>query len=253
MLDFESALKPLEQELEAVRRKDGQNGASEHEERLLALREDRLREIYGRLTPWQKVQVARHRERPYTLDYLQWAFTDFIELRGDRNFGDDRAVVGGPALLDGRPVMVIGQQKGRDTKENLDRNFGMPHPEGYRKGERLMRQGERLGLPVVTFVDTPGAHAGLEDEERGQSEAIASSISTMLSLRVPTVCMVIGEGGSGGALAIAAADRLLILEHSTFSVASPEAAAAILWRDSAQAPEAAQIMRITAQELSQMG
>ena len=253
MLEFESVLKPLEHELEVARRKEQSNGSSQEQARIQEAISQRLEEIYGRLTPWEKVQVARHRERPYTLDYLQWAFSDFLELRGDRSFAEDRAIVGGPALLDGRSVMVIGHQKGRDTKENLQRNFGMPHPEGYRKAERLMRQAERLGLPVVTFVDTPGAHAGLEDEERGQSEAIASSISTMLALRVPTVCVVIGEGGSGGALAIAVADRILMLEHATFTVASPEAAAAILWHDSAKAPDAAASMKITAQELHELG
>jgi acetyl-CoA carboxylase carboxyl transferase subunit alpha len=212
-----------------------------------------LREIYGQLTPWQKVQVARHRARPYTLDYVRWAFSDFLELRGDRRFADDRAIIGGPALLDGRTVMVIGHQKGRDTRENVERNFGMPHPEGYRKAERLMRQAERLGLPLVTFVDTPGANAGLADEERGQAEAIASSIAAMLSLRVPTIAAVVGEGGSGGALAIAAADRILMLEHAIFTVAAPEAAAAILWRDAAKAAEAARSMKITAQDLLALG
>ncbi|HLJ66546.1 MAG TPA: acetyl-CoA carboxylase carboxyltransferase subunit alpha [Chloroflexota bacterium] len=253
MLEFESSLRPLEHQLEEVRRRQAGNGSSADEEQLRSRLEDGLRDIYSQLTPWQKAQVARHRERPYTLDYLQWAFSDFVELHGDRSFADDRSIVGGPAMLEGRPVMVVGQQKGRDTKENLTRNFGMPHPEGYRKAERLMKAAERLGLPVVTFVDTPGAHAGLEDEERGQSEAIASSISTMLDLRVPTVCVIIGEGGSGGALAIAVADRILMLEHSTFTVASPEAAAAILWRDAAYAPDAAASMRITAQELRQLG
>lgn len=252
--DFEHDLQPLERELESLRKRHDGNGAqAEGEERLERAIEDRLREVYSRLTPWEKVQVARHRERPYTLDYLQWAFTDFVELHGDRAFADDRAMVGGPAILDGYAVMVIGHQKGRDTRENVDRNFGMPHPEGYRKAERLMAQAERLKIPVVTFVDTPGANAGLMDEERGQAEAIASSISTMLALHVPTVSVVIGEGGSGGALAIAVADRLLMLEHSTFTVASPEAAAAILWRDSAMAPDAAASMRITAQELYGMG
>jgi acetyl-CoA carboxylase carboxyl transferase subunit alpha len=252
--DFEHELQPLERELESLRKRREGNGAhAEQEARLKDAIDDRLREVYGRLTPWEKVQVARHRERPYTLDYLQWAFTDFIELHGDRGYADDRAIVGGPAILDGYSVMVIGHQKGRDTRENVDRNFGMPHPEGYRKAERLMAQAQRMQLPVVTFIDTPGANAGLMDEERGQAEAIASSISTMLALRVPTVSVVIGEGGSGGALAIAVADRLLMLEHSTFTVASPEAAAAILWRDSAKAPDAAESMRITAQELQSMG
>lgn len=253
MLDFESSLRPLEQELEVARR-DGSDGvAREREARLEAAVEERLRSIYDQLTSWQKVQVARHRERPYTLDYLQWAFSDFLELRGDRAYGDDRAIVGGPAVLEGRAVMVIGHQKGRDTRESVDRNFGMPHPEGYRKAERLMSQAARLSLPVVTFVDTPGANAGLADEERGQAEAIASTIATMLSLPVPTVSVIIGEGGSGGALAIAVGDRLLMLEHSIFTVASPEAAAAIMWRDSARAPEAAESMKITAEDLQRFG
>ncbi len=245
LLDFESA------ELEAIRKRAHRDGIGG--EQLDGALEARLTEIYRNLTPWQKVQVARHRERPYALDYLQWAFSDFVELRGDRRYSDDRAIVGGPATLNGRSVMVIGQQKGRDTRENIQRNFGMAHPEGYRKAERLMRQAERFGMPVITMVDTPGANAGLTDEERGQAEAIASCIATMLSLHVPTVTVVIGEGGSGGALAIAAADRILMLEHSVFTVASPEAAAAILWRDSAKAPEAAENMRITAQDLRSFG
>jgi acetyl-CoA carboxylase carboxyl transferase subunit alpha len=245
LLDFEST------ELEAVRRQAHREGIGG--EQLDGALQARLGEIYSRLTPWQKVQVARHRERPYTLDYVQWTFADFVELRGDRRYADDRAIVGGPALLDGRAIMVIGQQKGRDTRDNIQRNFGMAHPEGYRKAERLMRQAERFGMPVVTLVDTPGANAGLTDEERGQAEAIASCIATMLSLHVPTVTVVIGEGGSGGALAIAAADRILMLEHAVFTVASPEAAAAILWRDSAKAPEAAENMRITAQDLKSFG
>lgn len=253
LLDFESSLRPLENELETVRRKATNGSSSEQEARLQAAIEGRLREIYGELTPWQKVQISRHRERPYTLDYLQWGFTDFLELHGDRSFSDDRAIIGGPAVLDGHSVMVIGEQKGRDTRESVERNFGMPHPEGYRKAERLMRQAERLKLPVVTLIDVPGASAGLQDEERGQSEAIASSISTMLSLRVPTVSVVIGEGGSGGAVATACADRLFMLEYATFTVASPEAAASILWRDSAKAPEAAENMKITAQDLVHMG
>lgn len=253
MLEFEHDLRPLQQQLEAARKQSNGSGPSNEETRVEGLIAERLRGIYGDLTPWQKVQVSRHRERPFTLDYLQWAFSDFVELRGDRCFADDRAIVGGPALLGNRTVMVVGHQKGRDTRESVDRNFGMPHPEGYRKAERLMRQAEQVGLPVVTFVDTPGAHAGLEDEERGQSEAIASSISTMLSLRVPTVCVVIGEGGSGGALALASADSLLMLEHATFTVASPEAAAAILWHDSGKASDAAASMKITAQELSRLG
>jgi acetyl-CoA carboxylase carboxyl transferase subunit alpha len=253
MLDFEHELRPLESELELVKKRTNGTGDHGDESRLVDQINVRLGEIYRNLTPWQKVQVARHRERPYTLDYLQMGFGDYLLLAGDRSFAEDRAIVGGPALLDGRTIMVIGHQKGRSTRENLNRNFGMPHPEGYRKAERLMLLAERLGLPVVTFVDTPGAHAGLEDEERGQAEAIAHSISTMLALRIPTVCVIVGEGGSGGALALAVADRVLMLEHATFTVASPEAAAAILWRDSAKAPTAAENMRITAQDLRQLG
>ncbi len=252
MLDFEHELRPLEHELESLRQRSNGTVSGSEENRLQSVISDRLKLIYSDLSPWQKVQVARHHDRPYTLDYLQWAFTDFVELRGDRSFADDRAIVGGPAILSGRSVMVIGHQKGRDTRENVERNFGMPHPEGYRKAERLMRQAERLRLPVITLVDTPGAHAGLEDEERGQAEAIASCISIMLGLAVPTVAVIVGEGGSGGALALASADRLLMLEHATFTVASPEAAAAILWHDSAQAPHAAANMRITAQELGRL-
>lgn len=251
LLEFESSLAPLEHDLEVARK--GNGAGPEREARVQSTIDGRLREIYGDLTAWQKVQVARHRDRPYTLDYLQGAFTDFVELRGDRRFADDRAIVGGPAILDGRTVMVIGIQKGRDTRENIERHFGMPHPEGYRKAERLMLQAERLGLPVVTFIDIPGAHAGLEDEERGQAEAIASSIAVMLGLNVPTVASVVGEGGSGGALAIAAADRILMLEHAVFTVVSPEGAAAILWHDSSKASEAAANMRITAQDLLGFG
>lgn len=251
-LEFESSLWPLEHELEAARR--GSNGTSgEQVAHLEQALNERLGEMYGHLTPWQKVQVARHRERPYTRDYLQWVFTDFVELHGDRRFADDRAIIGGPALLGGRSLMVIGHQKGRDTRENVEQNFGMPHPEGYRKAERLMHQAEKLGLPVVTFVDTPGANAGLSDEERGQAEAIASCIASMLSLRVPTIALITGEGGSGGALALAAADRILMLEHAIFTVAAPEAAAAILWRDSGKAAEAATSMKITAQDLRGLG
>lgn len=254
MLDFESGLHPLERELETVRAQANGNGATHpREAELTSTLNKRLGEIYSGLSPWQIVQVARHRERPYALDYLKWGFSDFVELHGDRSYADDPAMIGGPALLDGRTVMIIGQQKGRNTQDSIARNFGMPHPEGYRKAERLMRQAERLRLPVVTFVDTPGANAGLADEERGQAEAIASSIAVMLSLRVPTVSVVIGEGGSGGAMAISAADRLLMLEYSIFTVASPEAAAAILWSDSRKAAEAAQNMKITARELHQLG
>jgi len=253
VLDFENDLRPIEAELAALRQDTNGNGNHAREADLQAVLDQRLRDLYAQLTPWQKVQVARHRERPYTLDYLQRAFSDYLELHGDRSFADDRAIVGGPAILNGRSVMVLGHQKGRDTRDNLARNFGMPHPEGYRKAERLMLQAERFGMPVVTFVDTPGAAPGLVDEERGQAEAIAASIATMLALRVPTVSAVIGEGGSGGALAIAVADRILMLEHAILTVASPEAAASILWRDAGKAPDAAAGMRITAEDLEKLG
>lgn len=253
VLDFESGLRPLERELEAAGRSNGNGATDPREAELRSTLNSRLRELYRDLSPWQIVQVARHRERPYTLDYVKWGLSDFVELHGDRAYADDPAIVGGPALLDGRSVMVVGQQKGRNTQESISRNFGMPHPEGYRKAERLMRQAERFGMPVVTFVDTPGANAGLADEERGQAEAIASGIATMLSIRVPTVSVVVGEGGSGGAMAISAADCLLMLEYSIFTVASPEAAAAILWRDAAKAADAAQNMRITARDLKDLG
>jgi acetyl-CoA carboxylase carboxyl transferase subunit alpha len=205
------------------------------------------------LTPWEKVQLARHPHRPHTLDYIRALCEDFVELHGDRRFGDDAAIVGGPARLDGRTVMVVGHQKGADTRENMRRNFGMPRPEGYRKALRLFRHAEKFGFPVVCLIDTPGADPSMQSEERGQAEAIAENIYVMAGLRVPIVACVIGEGGSGGALAIGVADRLLMLEHAVYSVASPEATAAILWRDAAKAPEAARAMRITADDLIVLG
>jgi len=254
-LEFEDGLARLRDEISRLER-DAKDGNGEAEGKVSALR-DRLDqetvELYAGLTPWQKVQVARHPERPYTLDYLRWAFTDFIELHGDRRFGDDGAIVGGPALLDGRAVMVVGHQKGRGTRENVQRNFGMAHPEGYRKAQRLFRQAESLLLPVVTLIDTPGAAVSVADEERGEAESIASSIATLVALRVPVVSVVIGEGNSGGALAIGVADTILMMEHSYYSVAAPEAAAAIMWRSAAHAPEAAAAMGITAHELLRGG
>jgi acetyl-CoA carboxylase carboxyl transferase subunit alpha len=205
------------------------------------------------LTPWDKVQIARHPQRPHTLDYVRALCEDFVELHGDRRFGDDAAVVGGIARFDGRTVMVVGHQKGKDTRENMRRNFGMPRPEGYRKALRLFQHAEKFGMPLLCFIDTPGADPSMESEERGQAQAIAENIMVMAALKVPIVATVIGEGGSGGALAIGVADRLLMLEHTTYSVASPEATAAILWRDSAKAPEAARVMRITAQDLADLG
>lgn len=205
-------------------------------------------EVYE-LTPWDRVQRARHPQRPHTLDYVFALCEDFVELHGDRRFGDDAAIVGGMATLGERTVMVIGHQKGSDTRENMKRNFGMPHPEGYRKAQRLMRQAEKFGMPVVCFVDTPAADPNKESEERGQGNAIAESILTMTALRTPIVATVIGEGGSGGALAISVADRLLMQENAYYSVASPEAAASILWRDAGRAPDAARALKLTAQDL----
>jgi acetyl-CoA carboxylase carboxyl transferase subunit alpha len=201
------------------------------------------------LTPWDRVQRARHPQRPHTLDYIAALCEDFVELHGDRRFGDDAAMVGGPASFAGRTVMVLGQQKGRDTRENMQRNFGMPRPEGYRKAQRLMRHAEKFAMPLLCFVDTPAADPNKESEERGQANAIAESILTMTGLRTPIVAAVIGEGGSGGALAISVADRLLMQENAYFSVASPEAAASILWRDAARAPDAARALKLTAQDL----
>ncbi|NJO83911.1 MAG: acetyl-CoA carboxylase carboxyltransferase subunit alpha [Blastochloris sp.] len=204
------------------------------------------------LTPWDKLQLARHPQRPHTLDYVRVLCEDFVELHGDRRFGDDAAMIGGIARFQERTVVVVGHQKGRDTRENVHRNFGMPKPEGYRKAHRLFQHAEKFGFPVLCFIDTPGAFPDMESEERGQGTAIAESILIMSGLRVPIIATVIGEGGSGGALAIGVADRLLMLEHSVYSVASPEGSAAILWRDSSKAPDAARAMRITAQDLLDM-
>src|SRR6266566_7000571 len=223
----------------------------------LAPREKKLAElraeIYKNLTPMQRVQVARHPRRPYTLDYLRTVFTDFVELHGDRLFRDDPAIVGGWARLEGETVMVIGHQKGRDTKENLKRNFGMAHPDGYRKALRLMKLAEKFGAPVVTLVDTPGAYPGLGAEERGQAEAIARNLIEMASLRTPTITAVIGEGGSGGALAIGLADRVIMLENSVYAVISPEGCAAILWKDASQRERAAEALKLTAEDLLDLG
>jgi acetyl-CoA carboxylase carboxyl transferase subunit alpha len=205
------------------------------------------------LTAWERVQLARHADRPRAFDYLNELTTDWVELHGDRSFGDDRALIGGLASFDGQTVMVLGHQKGNTTKENIARNFGMARPEGYRKAERLMRHAEKFGFPLITFIDTPGAEPGIGSEERGQATAIAESLLVMADLGVPTVAVVIGEGGSGGALAIGVADRILMLENAIYAVASPEACAAILWKDSGRAPEAAETMRITATDLAQFG
>lgn len=215
--------------------------------------ENRARElklsIYGNLTPWQKVLIARHPERPNALDYINFMIKDFVILHGDRLYGDDPAVIGGIGRFDGKPVTIIGHLKGKDTKQNVERNFGMAHPEGYRKASRLMKQAEKFKRPVLSFVDTPGAYCGMGAEERGQGEAIARSLMGMSALRVPLITAVIGEGGSGGALAFSVSDRILMQEHSTFSVSSPEACASILWKDGTKAQEAAQALRLTSQDL----
>ena len=248
-LEFEKPLLELERQIEDLSRSDSRVDVSE-EVAALESKLERLRtEIYNGLTPIQRVQVARHPRRPYTLDYLSSIFTDFIELHGDRLFMDDPAIVGGWARLDGETVMVIGHQKGRDTKDNLKRNFGMPHPEGYRKALRLMKLAAKFGVPVITLIDTPGAYPGLGAEERGQSEALARNILEMSALPTPTVAVVIGEGGSGGALALGVADRVLMLENSVYSVISPEGCAAILWKDASQRARAAEELKLTAPDL----
>lgn len=250
-LDFEKPLQELERQIDDLQRlgEERQIDVSE-EARLLQVRLNTLRqEIYTNLTPMQRVQVARHPRRPYPLDYLSTIFTDFIELHGDRLFRDDPAIVGGWARLAGISVMVIGHQKGRDTKDNLKRNFGMAHPEGYRKALRLMKLAAKFSAPVVTLIDTPGAFPGLGAEERGQSEALARNILEMAALPTPIVGVVIGEGGSGGALALGTADRILMFENSVYSVISPEGCAAILWKDGSQRERAANALKLTAQDL----
>jgi acetyl-CoA carboxylase carboxyl transferase subunit alpha len=242
----------LEQQIRNLQQLADQHGlAVQDEVAKLEVKLARMRdEIYRNLTPVERVQLARHPKRPYTLDYIELAFSDFTELHGDRSFRDDQAIVGGWARLEGRSVMLIGHQKGRDMKENLRRNFGMPHPEGYRKALRLMQLSEKFGHPVVTLIDTPGAYPGIGAEERGQAEAIARNLREMARLRVPIVAVVIGEGGSGGALALGVADRVLMLENAVYSVISPEGCAAILWKTSAAKDKAAQALKLTAVDLA---
>jgi acetyl-CoA carboxylase carboxyl transferase subunit alpha len=254
-LDFEQPVADLEGKIEALRlaQDDSAVDISEEIGRLEKKGEILTREIYARLSPWQVCQVARHPQRPYTLDYLRLIFTDFEELHGDRAFADDHAIVGGLARLNGESVMVIGHQKGRDTKGKIFRNFGMPRPEGYRKALRLMRLAEKFGIPVLTFIDTPGAYPGIDAEERGQSEAIGRNLYVMAELQVPIIVTVIGEGGSGGALAIGIGDEVQMLQYSTYSVISPEGCASILWKSAEKASEAAEIMGITAQRLKALG
>jgi acetyl-CoA carboxylase carboxyl transferase subunit alpha len=253
-LDFEKPLMELEEKIERIKGLSKEQPKAQDEIQKLQKRAHQLqREIYTHLTPIQTLQIARHPNRPSTLDYLGYLVPDFLELHGDRAFADDAAIVGGIGRLDGAPVVVIGHQKGRNVKERVKRNFGMPHPEGYRKAQRLMLLAERFGRPVITFIDTPGAYPGLGAEERGQSEAIAASLRLMARLAVPIVAVVIGEGGSGGALALGVADRILMLEHSVYSVISPEGCAAILWKSADKADDAANALKMTAKDLLALG
>jgi len=254
-LEFEQPIAELENKIEALRfvQDDSAVDIADEIGRLQKKADALVKETYAKLTPWQVAQVARHPQRPYTLDYIESMFSDFHELHGDRAYADDPSIVGGLARFNGQSVMVIGHQKGRDTKEKVLRNFGMPRPEGYRKALRLMRTAEKFGLPVLTFVDTPGAFPGIGAEERGQSEAIGRNLFAMAELRVPIITTVIGEGGSGGALAVAVADCVLMLQHSIYSVISPEGCAAILWKSADKAPDAAATMGITAHRLKALG
>ena len=254
-MEFEKPIAELEKKIEELRALNGGTDLNLAQE--IAALEQRLeqerRDIFDNLNRWQKAQVARHINRPFTLDYVKHLFTDFNELHGDRNYGDDHAIVGGPARFDGKPVMVVGHQKGRDTKEKVYRNFGMPNPEGYRKALRLFRMAEQFNMPIITFVDTPGAYPGIGAEERGQAEAIARNLREMAELTVPVIVCVTGEGGSGGALAIAVGNRVLMLEHSVYAVISPEGCAAILWSDGTKGAQAAEALKPTAQDIIGLG
>lgn len=256
-LEFEQPIAELEAKIEALREvsQREESASVDLDKEIEQLEKKSLeltKKIFGDLGAWQVAQLARHPRRPYTFDYLDQMFTEFDELAGDRNFADDKALVGGIARLDGRPVMVIGHQKGRETKEKVKRNFGMPKPEGYRKALRLMKMAERFKMPVITFIDTAGAYPGVDAEERGQSEAIATNLKEMAGLTVPVICNVVGEGGSGGALAIGVGDCVNMLQYSTYSVISPEGCASILWRDSDKAPQAAEAMGMTADRLKEL-
>ena len=254
-LEFEQPLAELEAKIEELRLvgNDAEINIQDEIARLEEKGRNLTETIFSGLKPWQIAQMARHPQRPYMLDYIKHVFTDFDELHGDRAFADDHAIVGGVARLDGRSVMLIGHQKGRDTKEKLHRNFGMPRPEGYRKAQRLMETAERFKLPLLTFIDTPGAYPGVGAEERGQSEAIARNLQVMAGLKTPIICTVMGEGGSGGALAIGVGDRVLMLEYSTYSVISPEGCASILWKSADKASLAAEAMGITSSRLKELG
>ncbi|EOD3822817.1 TPA: acetyl-CoA carboxylase carboxyltransferase subunit alpha [Staphylococcus aureus] len=255
MLDFEKTLFEIRNKIESLKESQDKNDVDLQEEidMLEASLERETKKIYTNLKPWDRVQIARLQERPTTLDYIPYIFDSFMELHGDRNFRDDPAMIGGIGFLNGRAVTVIGQQRGKDTKDNIYRNFGMAHPEGYRKALRLMKQAEKFNRPIFTFIDTKGAYPGKAAEERGQSESIATNLIEMASLKVPVIAIVIGEGGSGGALGIGIANKVLMLENSTYSVISPEGAAALLWKDSNLAKIAAETMKITAHDIKQLG
>jgi len=249
-LEFEKPLREVEEKIEKLAASANGKTSVQDEIRKLRMKLAQLEhELYGKLTPWQRTQLARHPQRPSTLDYIGEIFRDFLEFHGDRSFGDDRAIVGGFARLNDRSVMIIGHQKGKTLKERMQRNFGMPNPEGYRKALRLMKMAEKFGRPIVTFIDTPGAYPGIGAEERGQAEAIARNLYAMSRLTVPIISIVIGEGGSGGALALGVSDRILMLEHGVYSVISPEGCAAILWDDPGKVPDAAAALKMTAQDL----
>lgn len=251
--DFEKPVAELEEKIVSLESHNEDGSNTEKIEGLKAKRDKELRAIYDDLSPWQITQVARHKDRPYLLDYVERICDDFVELHGDRKFMDDPAIVGGFCSIDDEPIMLIGQQKGHTTKERVYRNYGMPNPEGYRKAIRLMEMAERFNVPIVTFIDTPGAFPGIGAEERGQSEAIANNLMVMSGLKVPTLSIVIGEGGSGGALAIGVTDRILMMQYSTYSVISPEGCAAILWKDGSKADLAAKALKISAAELTKLG
>lgn len=254
-LEFEQPIAELEAKIEELRYvgTDSEINISDEISRLQSKSRELTESIFSNLNPWQISQMSRHPQRPYTLDYIERIFTDFQELHGDRSFADDPAIIGGVARLDGKPVMVMGQQKGRDTTEKLKRNFAMPRPEGYRKARRLMELAERFKMPILTFIDTPGAYPGIDAEERGQSEAIARNLFVMSQLKTPIICTVIGEGGSGGALAIGVGDRVLMLQYGTYSVISPEGCSSILWKNAEKAAEAAVAMGITSGRLKELG
>ena len=252
-LDFENTIQDISEKINAL--KSSAIESTEVNEQILALRKERdaeAKKIYSRLSTWQTVQVARHPQRPHTLDFINSIFNDFDEMHGDRQFGDDAAIIGGIAYLETIPVMIIGHEKGRDTEEKVRRNFGMPQPEGYRKAKRLMQFAEQFSLPVITFIDTAGAYPGVEGEERGQSEAIARNLAVMSELKTPIIIVVTGEGGSGGALAISVGDHISMLQYATYSVASPEACASIIWRTADKAPDAAEAMKVSSKELKKL-